>query len=305
MTSIQPPNRQSGKDPRIAPYDYKKYQRFPEKRIQTIALIHQNAAAKATQALSSFLEEKVNVTLNNIEQSPYFLYLKSLQAPTCFALIAMHPLSGYGALEVNANIAYAVISKSLGGDCEIPMVAKNFSSLEMAINRKFLNLFLKQLGSAWKELLSLDLSIHEIHTAPQELPGIDRHDPCLVSRFMIDFDNIRGLITFAMPLASFMKVTAQLDSPPWISNEPEISKSEKTIDWRPIEMDVAASLGKLEITGEDLAHLSPGDILRLDKDSSEPIDILITGEAKFKGKPGLTGKYKGIILHNQNGDQSK
>jgi flagellar motor switch protein FliM len=40
---------------------------------------------------------------------------------------------------------------------------------------------------------------------------------------------------------------------------------------------------------EELLNVQPGDVIRLDSLANQELDVLVGGQRKFKGRPGLVG----------------
>ncbi|MGB4176525.1 MAG: FliM/FliN family flagellar motor switch protein, partial [Halanaerobiales bacterium] len=61
-------------------------------------------------------------------------------------------------------------------------------------------------------------------------------------------------------------------------------------------LDLYAELGGAELTVSELLYLQPGDVIRLDRKSSDNIDIRIGNRVKFKGIPGKHNKHLAIKI---------
>lgn len=183
----------------------------------------------------------------------------------------------------------------LGGSGKIPSFSYDMSNLEMAINRKFINLILKQLSSDWQERLGADIEfdLHQIYSNPSSCELLLSHERCIVIRIEVDIGMTKGLMSIALPYESLNSVLDQLEL---ASPEIPSSHSSTYLDLSNVDVELTAKLGDLELTKSDLQSLQIGDILSLGQKADTPIDIIVNGECCFLGNPCLKGINKGIII---------
>ncbi len=60
--------------------------------------------------------------------------------------------------------------------------------------------------------------------------------------------------------------------------------------------NVIVRLGDADISVKDLMQLEPGDIIQLNNDATMPLDVLIEGQPKFRGVPGLLKGSRAIKI---------
>ena len=60
------------------------------------------------------------------------------------------------------------------------------------------------------------------------------------------------------------------------------------------DVDINVELGRTVIKARDLVQLKTGDVIRLDKYVSEPVEVKVEGIRKFMGMPGIFKGNKAI-----------
>jgi len=59
---------------------------------------------------------------------------------------------------------------------------------------------------------------------------------------------------------------------------------------------VTVEVGRTEITLGELAHLSPGSLLELDREAHQPADILVNGKIVARGEIVTIGEHYGVRI---------
>lgn len=293
-------------------YDFKKQQPIPDKRKLTLAYIYHLFASKASKTLSLFFQSPVNISVISLEQAPLSQLLTWFTYPTSFANLEMSPLKENAIFEIDPEISYPAISFMLGGGGAAPSFSYSLSNLELAVNRKFINMLLKDLEEAWNPFLDLEFKVNEISNISSQsyMEAIPKSNSYLIVRFDVTWKLFKGLMTIAIPVGSLEPVNEILESfteevPFHIYHLVQKDTPTEYIDLKKIEVELKARLGSLNISKQEIQELQPGDILLLDQKTHQPIDIVIGEEIPFTGIPGISGKHKGILIRQNQNQQPK
>lgn len=100
---------------KVKEYDFKRALRFSKDQIRGLSRIHENFARLLTTYLSGQLRSYVNISLVSVEQIPYEEFIRSVPKRTILNVFSVEPLEGRLLVEVNPNIAYAILDRTLGG----------------------------------------------------------------------------------------------------------------------------------------------------------------------------------------------
>lgn len=274
-------------------YDFSAAQ-LTENQKQTLIDIHKSFSKEIEVSLTDFCSLDISIGFLSLEKTIFSRYALTLLNPTCLSIMDMKPLPHHGILEINTPIAYAITDKMLGGSGEISTFSYDMSNLEMAINRKYINLILKQLSATWQAKLGLDIDfdLHQLCSKPASCDLLFSHKNCIVIRFNVQIAKILGLMTIAIPLDSLHSIFDPLES----SSSFASSKASLIPDLSHLDIELTAKLGDVELLKSDLHSLQIGDILSLSQKANSPIEVMINGECCFLGNPCLKGTNKGIVI---------
>ena len=275
------------------PYDLCSSSRLTEKQIHELSLLFNSFAIQAGESLTAFCRQTVTATLQKIEQIPFSRYLRSLNQPSYLANLNANPLKMAGFLEVNAQIAYSISSKMLGGTGNISSLPHTTSGLEMAINRKFINLLLRQLSSALKPITEVFFSLDEIYKSPHEARLFPSHELCVVASIFVHIQEVREVMTVLIPAAYLLPLLGPSD--PSALTAP--GRTPRSANWaKHLEVEMCAHLGQCELTEKEIRELCPGDVIILDHKIDQPIDVDVSDALFCTAKPGLKGSYRAVAI---------
>src|SRR5690625_669277 len=103
------------KEQKIRSYDFKRALRFSNDQIRGITRIHENYARLLTTFFAAQLRTYVNISVASVDQIPYEEFIRSIPKMTILNIYSVAPLDGRILMEVNPNIAYALLDRLLGG----------------------------------------------------------------------------------------------------------------------------------------------------------------------------------------------
>lgn len=274
------------------PYDFRKHLSIQKKHKQLISDAYAQFAAECSQKFSSYFKVPISLQLSMLEQMPFSQSLRLMPVPTFYAVIDLYPLQGSCILEMSPMISYQAISAMLGGEGDAPAFSHALSNLEMAIHRKFINLFIDQLQQSCQPLIKANFTLTEILSNPESIQAIQKNESCLFARFDMDWNSVTGTCTLVLPCGSF---GFEYCLPEESQTFPE---TDLHIKPEGIDCVLKASLGKIKLSGDEFQELHVGDILTLNREINDPIDVTINQKTVFQAVPGIDGKYKAIVIRS-------
>src|SRR3990172_10434341 len=153
---------------KVAPYDFKRPERVGKEQMRALQTMHEGFGRNFGAALSALLRTIVEVKLTSVDQLTYSEFVFSLENPTCFNLINARPLEGNLILDINPSILYPIIDRLLGGGRDTgPLARRPLTEIELRLVSRINDLFLRELGAAWKNVLELKLKVDRVESNPQ------------------------------------------------------------------------------------------------------------------------------------------
>ncbi|SNX55509.1 flagellar motor switch protein FliM [Thermoanaerobacterium sp. RBIITD] len=284
--------KDSKKEIKIRPYDFRRPNKFSKNQLRTLQMIFENMSRTFTTFLSGYLRTLVQVSVVSVEQVTYYEFSNSLTNPVFIAVIEANPLDGPVILELNNNTTFAIIDKILGGIGNADMIQRDYTEIEMGLLSRIAKQLLPLIKDAWNNVIEFTPSITRIETNPQFTQIISPNETIALCTLSIKINESEGLINFCIPHMTIVPILPKLTTKTWYSNTEKQTcdigfiKNKISNTYIPVKAIIGTSI----ITVKDLLNFDKGDIIVINKNYKDPIEIKIDEETKFFGTPGVKNK---------------
>ena len=280
---------------KISVYDFKRPERVGKEQMRALQTMHEGFGRNFGAALSALLRTIVEAKLTSVDQLTYSEFVFSLENPTCFNLVNAEPLEGQLILDINPSILFPIIDRLLGGNTTSSAPARRpLTEIELRLVSRITDLFLREMHSAWENVVQLDLSVERVESNPQLVQIVPANEVVVLISFELIIGETRGMVNLCIPFNSIERISKKLTSDSWASysKRPPTIESVHNLTTRIAEapVELAVELAKTKIATSDLIGLHVGDIIASEKDVNQPLVVSVEGRAKFHARPG---QFKG------------
>ncbi|GAE36037.1 flagellar motor switch protein FliM [Halalkalibacter akibai] len=275
---------------KIKVYDFKRALRFSKDQIRSLSRIHENFARLLTTYFSAQLRTYVQIAVTSVDQLPYEEFIRSIPKMTILNVFEPYPLDGRLLMEVNPNIAYAMLDRLLGGKGISINKVENLTEIETRIMSQLFQRTLDSFQEAWSSIIELDPVMEDLEVNPQFLQMVSPNETVVVISLSTTIAETSGMINICLPHVVLEEILPKLSIHYWMQEKKkqrqpdEIDKLEQKIRKAPLL--VQAELGRSEITIQEFLHLGVGDVIELNQRIDDPLSITVGGEHKFNAQPG-------------------
>lgn len=279
---------------KVKVYDFKRALRFSKDQIRSLTRIHENFARLLTTYFSAQLRTLVQINVASADQVPYEEFIRSVPKMTILNVFEVPPLDGHILMEVNPNIAYAMMDRILGGAGVSVSNVENLTEIETKIMSNTFEKAFESLAEAWASVADIDPILAEFEVNPQFLQMVSPNETVVVISLNTTIGETSGMINICIPHVVLEPIIPNLSVHYWMQTinkerEPEeIALLEKRVQSAPVP--ITAELGSSQITIQDFLSLDVGDVIELETRIDEPLLIKISDVPKFTGQPGKLNK---------------
>lgn len=287
---------------KVKVYDFKRALRFSKDQVRSLTRIHENFSRLLTTYFSAQLRTYVQITVGSADQIPYEEFIRSIPKMTILNVFEVPPLEGRILLEVNPNIAYAIMDRLLGGRGVSVNKVENLTEIETKIMSNIFEKAFENLREAWDSVAEIDPMLTEFEVNPQFLQMVSPNETVVVISLNTQIGETSGMINICIPHVVLEPIIPKLSAHYWMQNVKKesapqsVAAIEKKI--RHADLPVTAELGTTEISIQDFLMLDLGDIIQLDQTIGKPLTIKVAGSPKFIGQVGKVNKKIGIQIIN-------
>ncbi|MFD1705891.1 flagellar motor switch protein FliM [Siminovitchia sediminis] len=290
-------------------YDFKRALRFSKDQIRSLTRIYENYARLLATLFSAHLRTYAHISVVSSGQVPYGEYIRSIDGMTFLNVIEIPPLKGRKIMEVQPDIAYAMLDRILGGRGTGMNKISHLTDIEMKL---LTNLFTKSLGplqEAWSSITEIEPKLSEIEVNPQFLQAVSPNESVVVISMHAVIGDTSGTINIVIPHVVLEPVIFKLTAQYWMESgtkerKPEAVEALKN-NIKDAHVEVSAELGKTDLTIRDFLSLVTGDVFQLQKRIDEPLTVNVAGVPKFLGQPGMRHNHLAVQILNmiEEGDE--
>ncbi|MBB5172068.1 flagellar motor switch protein FliM [Texcoconibacillus texcoconensis] len=275
---------------KIRVYDFKRALRFSKDQIRSLTRIHENFARLLTTHFSAQLRTFVQISVASVDQLPYDEFIRSVPQQTILNVFEPYPLEGRFVMEVNPNIAYAMLDRLLGGQGEAFNKVDNLTEIESRIMSQLFQRTLETFTEAWSSIAEFDVEMDDMEVNPQFLQLVSPNETVVVISLSTTIGETSGMINLCLPHVVIEPILPKLSVHLWMQTkkkerEPEEIKAlEKNVKTAPL--DIKVELGKSEITIEEFLQMSKDDMIELDQLIEDPLLVRVGDHPKYYAQPG-------------------
>jgi flagellar motor switch protein FliM len=273
--------------------DFRRPDKLAREQLRTLRSIHDDAARIMAASLSTRLGTTIGARLVAAGQIMVAEHLRELRLPTELAVVRSAALGGPFIVDLDLDLAYALLDRLLGGSGEMRPGRPEPTPIEAELIDRIVAEILPALEEAWRRVARLDAAIAATALGPEFLKFADPTDVAAVLAFEVDIAGATGRLAVCYPYASLGPVLGELGPAPASggdqagtapAGEPDLRRVLETVD-----LVVAATLGHAEIPVEAIAELAPGDVIRLDERVDRPVALHIGDQVQALAAPGRVG----------------
>ncbi|MCA9149156.1 MAG: hypothetical protein KDA92_07655, partial [Planctomycetales bacterium] len=260
---------------------------------------HQDVADRFADALSQGLQRLVEVRLAAVNSMSYSQFAFSRANPTCYVVLQAAPLPTSLALDVSPQLLFPVLDCLLGGGkriCQIP--SRPPTELEQRLTRRVVKMLLDELHDAWEPMLAVELSVDHIENHAQRVRVVAPSESVVTLAFQVRVAEQCGEMTLCLPLRAIRKIVDKLLVAPR-SNESANNVSSDGSDEADCDpRELVAYFEAEAISGVELSHLRPGDVLLSNCEVDGLMELSLGGEAQpqFQARVGAFQGRRAVVI---------
>lgn len=285
------------KQAKVKAYDFRRPTKLSKEYVNTLHMIFEDFSKMSSSMLSTQLRTNVSLQLAAIEQVSYDEFIHSIPKFTLLGLFHSQPLSGIQMIEMNPQLCMMLVELLCGGldvyqNKPIEMdfsEKKSFTDIETAILEEVVAQFVRVYQNVWKDIVALDSVLDGIDTNPQLMQNVSPNEPVVLVTFTIKIFEVKHFINLCISYVFFEGIIDKLSFRNWFdSNQPvnqdDSRELQKSLNGVGLNLEVL--LGHAQMSLSEFLHLEEGDVIKLDKKITEPLETFIDGKPYFRAKPG-------------------
>ncbi|GIO21976.1 flagellar motor switch protein FliM [Oceanobacillus sp. J11TS1] len=274
---------------RIRVYDFKRALRFSKDQIRSISRLHENYARLLTTYFATQLRTYVNITVTSVDQIPYEEFIRSVPKRTILNVYSLEPLNGNLIMEINPNVAFALLERMLGGKGSTTAKTTSLTEIEKILLTQLFEKAEDNLKNAWSSVADIEPVLEEFEENPQFMQIVAPTETVVVVSLTAMIGEESGMINICIPHGILEPIIPKLSAHYWMQSNK--NKDEKSLErmsqhLQNTDVEVKTILGEASIHIDEFLEFAVGDIIALDQPIDSPLKMAVNDELKFLVQPG-------------------
>lgn len=281
-------------------YDFANQNRVVKTKMPTLDALNDQFARNFRVTMTTILRRIVDISVQPLEILKFSDFAKGLPVPTSLHIFKMEPLRGSALFVIDSRLVFHLVECFLGGSGKgrTKVEGREFTPIEQKLISRVVRLAYADLEKVWHPVHPVKIQHVRSEINPQFARIVHPNDPLIISRHTVEMDEISGPISICIPFATIEPIKTKLMA--------SFQKEQQEVDpyWfqqvrdsiRKIQVGLRVELGKTTMCAKDVARLTVGDIIRLNKDLGEPLSVDVEGVPKFNAYAGICKGNKAFQL---------
>lgn len=271
----------------VRAYNLASQERIVRGRMPTMEIINERFARLFRIGLFNFIRRTPEISVGPVRVLKFGEFIRNLHVPTNLNIIQAKPLRGNGLFVFDPNLAFLVVDNMFGGDGRFHtrVEGREFTQTEQRIIQKMLEVVFETYGKSWEAVHPLVFEFVRSEMNPQFANIATPNEVVIVTTFDIELGGNGGAFHICMPYSMLEPVKDLLYSP--------MQGEHLAVDKRWLQLlskqvqsaniELVATLGKADMTFEQVLKMRIGDIIPLDVDESiiASVDNVPVMECKY------------------------
>lgn len=296
---------------KVKAYDFKRPVRLSKEYISTLTMVFEEYAKIAESLLTTQLRSNVSLDLKSIEQVSFDEFLHSVPYFTMMGVFSSNPQPGIQIVELNPRLCFHLVELLCGSADEVAFkkeVKKDyFTEIELAILEDLIVQFGVAFQHAWRDIIDLDVKMESMETNSQMIQSISPNEPVSLITFELEMLGNTSFLNLCIPYVFFESMLEKLSFRNWFHSGKEADASDQDHlekNLQDVELKVEVTLGKTLLSLENFLQLELGDIVPLQKRTSDPLVLSIENQPYYLVKPGVIENQMAVeVLQDIGGSQ--
>jgi flagellar motor switch protein FliM len=283
---------------KVVPFDFRRPDRIAKSQLRAIHQLHETFVHNLVSSLSAYLRTYLLVNLVSVEQLSCAEFLDGLPSPTCMLSLGLRPYDGNGMLELSPTLVFPILEVLLGGDGKSsPNLRREMTEIEQKLLDSLFRIILNDLKEAWQGVAPIEFTIHSVETEPQFLRVLAPTEAVVAVGIEIRIGDNVGMMNIAVP-SIIAKMMRQKFDQQWSMRRTQSTEAEQAAMLaliQPALLGLDVQLRGPNLLVQDLLSLEEGDVLTFDYPVDRPLDGLLNGKLRFRGRILETGRKRGFL----------
>lgn len=281
-------------------YDFTRQDHIVRGRMPTLEMINERFVRHTKLSMFNLLRETVEVTSGAVENVKFSEYMQTVAMPTSLNMVKIRPLRGTSLFVLHADLVVKLVDKFFGGgNREINVEEREFTSTELRIVQKVLDQAFVDMKEAWKTVMPVDFELVGAEANPAMANIISPSEVVVLSTFEIEIDQVKGKLQVVIPYSMLEPVRETLDAGVQadIDDADERWADSLRQDILYAQVPISCRIAERKITLREILNFKTGDVIPVNMPDTHT--LMVNGVPIFETRMGTSNDHLALKIVNQ------
>jgi len=284
----------------IRPYDLTSQERIVRGRMPGLEMANERFSRFFRNSVSALVMKFVDISIHSVAVVKFGEFMKTIPFPSSINIFKMEPLKGYSLLVLEAPLVFAFVEFFFGGASvrNVKSEGRAFTSIEQRVIKKVVTMALQDLATAWGGISPIAPEHVGSEMNPQFVTIVTPSEIVIKIEVHIEVEDFTGKLFFCIPYSMIEPVKEKLYSgiqgDKFDLDQRWVGRLKDILLGSPVT--VTAEIGNAILTFSDLMNLHEGDVLTLNKSTTDDLVMKVEEVPKFSGQAGYSRGNQAIRI---------
>ncbi len=284
-------------------YNLASQERVIRGRMPTLDIINERFARFFQITLSATLRKTAEFSPLSTEMIKFGEFIKKIALPSNINILRLEPMKRNFLFIIDARLVYLLVDHLFGGvgRGHVKVEGRDFSPIENRITRNILNQAMGDFEKAWAPVHYVATTYIRSEINPQFAAIVSPSEQVISLTYRLDIDGQGRPVYVCIPYSTVEPIKEKLYTG-FQSDQYEIDHNwinRYRTQFNNIPLRVVAELGRGQATLSEVLGWKVGDVLPLDRHTSDPINLLVEKSVKFRAWPGTSRNNRAVRIEER------
>jgi flagellar motor switch protein FliM len=276
-------------------YDFRNTEPLAETQVRALQTIQETLARTMAADLSVTLRTNVNLTAEQVRSTSFASLPDEFAHPVCLISLEVANCRAGAVLALDRTLVFPILEILMGGTGELSLqLERDLTGIEARLLEDFAEIVVCDINEAWKANSDAQIRFDAIETNPAAVRAFSQPGDAAVIQYKLSLGELcSGSMLLALPIVS-LETPSDLPETATDRPAPEPNRSLEMLQRVPFTVDARLNGAKMKL--REVVQLRVGQILHFEYDMEKPVDLVVSGKPKIRGKIVATGGHRGFVV---------
>lgn len=182
-------------------------------RLPMLEVVCERMVRNFATSMRNLTSDAIDVNLDAITSVRFGDFMENMPLPALFGVFQIKPWESYGVVVVDAGLIYAIVDALLGGRGgarSLPAEGRTFTTIEMSLVSRVVQMALDDLGTAFEEIAAVTMGLERMESSPRFAAIAEPSNAAAIATYHVNMEGRGGAFSILLPYATIEPVRDKL-----------------------------------------------------------------------------------------------